>query len=326
MNAAKDAVAKIKILALALALVASAGGLKTASAQGFPKIPVWAYPGAYQAGPDSIREQPRTVTLRWMRDPDAEARPDFAGYRIYRVFHSPDTARMELVRRFSKQASDALLMWHFPDITGATPDAQRIATFVDPDSSGSFFKRCRRDTNGVCFSQGDSILVLIPPPGPHDGFRTWYSITYEGQNVTGNDYLDLFLPDTVGCPFADRDSCPNLNHKALNLTAVAVEPTSGPTGNLQTVAVVPNPFRAREVWDQPGSNEIHFVNLPTQAKISIYTIAGDLVVELQHNDPVRDFERWDLKNARGQPVASGIYMFRVESGSFFLQNRFVVIR
>lgn len=326
MMATNRAQATTGALALALVLAAGAGGLKAAEAQGFPKIPVWAYPGAYQAGADSIREQSRTTTLRWMRDPVAEARADFGGYRIYRVFHAPDTTRLELIRRFSRQQNDSLFMWHFPNITGATPDAQRIATFIDPDSSGNFVKRCRRDTLGVCYSPGDSILVLMPPPGPHDGFRTWYSITYEGRHLTANDYLDLFVPDTVNCTFADRDSCPNLNHKALNLTSPEIEPTRGPAQNLQTVSVVPNPYRAREVWDQPGANEVHFVNLPVQAKISIYTVAGDLVAELQHNDPVRDFQRWDLRNGKGEPVSSGIYMYRVESGSFFFQNRFVVIR
>jgi hypothetical protein len=314
------------LLALALALAAGAGGVKTADAQGFPDIPVWAYPGAYQAGADSIREQPRTLTLRWMRDPAVESRPDFGGYRIYRVFHSPDTSRLELIRRFSRQLADSSVMWHFPIINASTPESQRIATFVDPDSSGTFFKRCRRDSLGQCYSPGDSITVLIPPPGPHDGFRTWYTITYEARNTTSNDYLDLFIPDTVTCQNPDRSTCPNLNHKARNLIAAPVEPTSGPTANLQRVAVVPNPFRAREVWDPAGGSELHFVNLPSQAKIRIYTVAGDLVAELEHQDSVRDFARWDLKNGAGEEVSSGIYVFRVEAADFFQQDRFVVIR
>jgi len=41
---------------------------------------------------------------------------------------------------------------------------------------------------------------------------------------------------------------------------------------------------------------------------------------------VRDFERWDLKNQRGRNVASGIYMYRVESDAFEFQDRFIVIR
>src|SRR5438094_682647 len=68
----------------------------------FPHIPIWVAPGAYQhSGPDSLRDQARTITVRWMRDPLAEARPDFGGYRIYRVYNTPDTTTMELVRRFS---------------------------------------------------------------------------------------------------------------------------------------------------------------------------------------------------------------------------------
>jgi hypothetical protein len=297
----------------------------------FPDIPVWSYPGAYQGGADSVRQQSRTLTLRWMRDPAAEARPDFGGYRLYRVFNTPDTSRMVLLRRFSVQSSDSLFLWHFPPINSSTPDAQRIATFVDPDSSGSFQKVCRvRDEFGRCLSPGDSIFALIAPPGPHDGFRTWYSITYEGRHTISNDYLDLFLPDTVGCPFANRDSCPNLNHKARNLTSPEVEPTRGPVSDLERVTAVPNPYRATEAWDQPGGNEIHFVNLPSEARILIYTSAGDLVRELIHRsgDCPRcpDFERWDLKNASGRDVTSGIYVYRVESSSFSMQSRLVVIR
>ncbi len=313
-------------LGLALVLATSATSVLPARAQGgFPDIRLWGYPGAYQAKPDSIREQARTIAVRWMRDPAAEARPDFGGYRIYRVFNSPDTARMVLIRRFSVNQGDSLVMWHFKPINASTPDSQRIATFIDPDSSGAFFKRCRRDSIGKCYSPGDSIIVLIPPPGPHDGFRTWYSITYEARNQTSADYLDLFVPDTLRCSNPDRSTCPNLNHKARNMTG-PFEPTAGPTSNLRRVAVVPNPFRATEAWDLSGANEVHFINLPAQSKIRIYTVAGDLVAELHHSDPVRDFERWDLKNGQGRDVSSGIYMYRVESASLFFQDRFVVIR
>lgn len=318
-----------RILVLALALVAGAGARGPAEAQSsFPDIPVWSFPGVLQAGPDTIRERPRTITVRFLRDPDTEARPDFGGYRIYRVFNAPDTSRMTLIRRYSVQVGDSLFMWHFPRITSATPIEQRVATFVDPDSSGSFVKRCRRiDHLGRCLSLGDSIIVLLPPPGPHDGFRTWYSITLEQRNAfggSGNDYEDLRVPDP-SCPVPSDPNCPNLNHKAANLTT-PVEPTTGPTANLERVGVVPNPFRAAEAWDASGSNEIHFINLPSQARISIYTLAGDLVREIEHADTVRDFERWDLKNGAGTDVVSGVYVYRVVADAFEYQNRLVVIR
>jgi hypothetical protein len=206
-----------------------------------------------------------------------------------------------------------------------------VVTYVDPDSAGRYIKVCRDPgiPTGRCNSPGDSIFILVAPPGPHDGFLTWYSVTIERRNTTDFDYEDLFLPDTLDnfarCTAAVRDSCPNLNHKLRNL-AGPVEPTAGPVANLERVLVVPNPYRGSEVWDQPGQGEVHFINLPAQARIKIYTTAGDLVRELEHNDNVRDFERWDLRNASGRAVASGIYIYRIEAGTFRFQNRFVVIR
>ena len=216
-----------------------------------------------------------------------------------------------------------------------------IVTFVDPDSSGNFVKVCRvrspqEGVDGACKSKGDSVFVLRAPPGPHDGFPTWYAVTYEGRNVGADaNFADLFVPDVTGrigpCadPF-DTSTCINLNNKAFNMTVEPVEPTAGPTPNLLRVVAVPNPFRANEAWDQPGAHELHFINLPAVAQIRIYTVAGDLVKELSHSDRIRDFERWDLKNQRGQDVSSGIYLYRVEANvagrAFSFEDRFVVIR
>jgi hypothetical protein len=360
---ARRAVTRLRrILLAALGLALGLAVRPAAAASDYPNIPAWSYAGAWRpgAGGDTIAARPRTVTLRFLRDPEAEARPNFGGYRIYRATTFGDTAAMVLLRRFSKQVgsdglTDSVFTWHFPPIDASNPDLSlRVATFLDPDSSGRFIKVCRlrnppNDPNGACLSPRDSVMILAPPPGPHDGFRTWYSITYEQRNTTDNDYLDQFLPDTLdnfarcGQPGV-RGTCPNLNHKAANVAndawqpnevsadpdshffASAVEPTGGPPGNVALVGVVPNPYRATEAWNPAGGNELHFVNLPAQARIRIYTLAGDLVRDIRRSDPVRDFERWDLKNDVGRDVASGIYLYRVEAGSFTFQNRFVVIR
>jgi hypothetical protein len=327
----------------------------------FPQIPVWSMAKAFNDGSatnrntcvgsltlpdDSVSAKPRVATVRFLRDRRAEARSDFGGYRIYRVTVTPDTARMMLVRRFSRQAGDERT-WNFSVVDTSTLQFRcrgavvhdSIVTFVDPDSSGNFVKISCRDEHGRlrvgCQQLGDSIIVLQTPPGPHDGFRTWYAVTYEERNQTLDaNYQDLFVPDTLGIIGPCRTpgnplTCPNLNSKCYNITAAAVEPTSGPTQNLERVAVVPNPFRARERWDAPGGGEIHFINLPPQVTIRIYTASGDLVREIEHTETTRDFARWDLKNASGRDVSSGIYMFRIESrspGVFTYQDRFVVIR
>lgn len=324
-------------------------GVRPAAAQAdFPNIPVWSFSGAWHpgAGGDTIEARPRTISVRWLRDPVAEARPDFGGYRVYRATNFGDTTSMVLFRRFSRQRDpDTLFTWHFPRIDTNTPEADRVVTFLDPDSAGRFIKVLRPPDDPCRPRCPDSIMVLVPPPGPHNGFRTWYSITYEALNLADNDFLDLFVPDLAHCANpGSPETCPNMNHKAANVSndvwepraasadadshyfARAVEPTSGPTANLALVGVVPNPYRGTEAWNPGGGHEIHFVNLPDQARIRIFTLAGDLIRELNHSDSIRDFERWDLKNDSGRDVSSGIYMFRVEASRFSYQSRFIVIR
>jgi hypothetical protein len=338
-------------VALALACTAGAGALASAGAQvtGFPRIALWSYPGASCAAcPDTITARPRTITVRFLRDRRAEARADFGGYRIYRVVGTPDTARMVLIRRFSLNPQSDFT-WYFSRVDptdlqfrkGGVVVHDSVVTFVDPDSAGHYAKVCRfLDDLGRCISRGDSILVLVPPPGPHDGFKTYYAITYEAKNTSEDgNYADLDVPGRdvfddyarCGTP-GDTATCPiiNLNHKALNLTPAAgqpaLEPTGGPAANLERVRVVPNPYRGGEAWDRPSEGEVHFINLPSKARIRIFTVAGDLVAELDHDDQVRDFASWNLRNGKGTDVSSGIYLYRVESGSFSHQDRFIVIR
>jgi hypothetical protein len=341
--------------AVALALVAGAGAARAQQPSAFPSIKAWVLQGAWQDSTlvyefvpvgffkapleDSLVARPRTLTFRFLRDRFAESRPDFGGYRIYRMVNSPDSSRAVLVRRYS--LNDTLLTWHFSRVdsltaqfrcTGCPSEASdSIVTFVDPDSLGSFQKVCRRqDQYGRCASPGDSVMKLIAPPGPHDGFLTWYSVTYEKKDTTDPDREDLFVPDTLDnwarCGQAGvRGTCPNLNNKLRNLIG-PFEPTGGPTADLEQVRVVPNPYRGSESWDQPNQSELHFINLPAQSTIKIFTVAGDLVRTLQHSDPVRDFERWDLKNDSQQDVSSGIYIYRVDAANFQFRNRFIVIR
>jgi hypothetical protein len=361
-KAGRDQLIPVLVL-LALALVAGAGSLSAARAEStetppqFWHIPVWAEPGAWQDDTalypkscvgslapraDSLVLKPHTVTVRFLRNRRVEARRDFGGYRVYRCTNTPDPTTAMLLRRYSVNEGDEPL-WHFsrvdttdaaslPFKCGGAEVYDSVLTFVDPDSSGALGKVCRRvDELGRCTSRGDSVWAMMTVPGPHDGFRTWYTVTYEARNTTDNDYGELFVPDSsdtsrCGPPPWRPGNCPNLNSKLANMIAEPVEPTAGPTVNLQTVTVVPNPFRGRESWDLPNGNEVQFINLPTQARIRIYTVAGDLVRDLNHNDLVRDFERWDLKNANGGEVASGIYMYRVESGAFFAQGRFIIVR
>ena len=330
-------------LVLIAAALGAAPGLARAQAPAFPAIwfrAVAGVPGS--TGSDSTVS--RKVTLRWTRDRVAEQRSDFGGYRIYRQATVRDTTNMELVRRFAvhgRALGDTLangqpnpsiyarrdtLLWYFPD-------NQDTLQFVDPDSSGNLVKVCRRvDEFGRCASRGDSVFKLIPPPGPHDGYALYYSITYGSTDQTLRETADMFVPDSLdnyarcGVP-GDPSSCPNLNNKLTNLMTSPVYVSGPATANVENVVVVPNPYRAHERWDQPGQNHVQFQNLPAQARVRVYTISGDLVRELEKVDPLSSGLVWDLKNANQQDVASGIYVFHVlSSQGYEAKGHFVIIR
>ncbi|MEO6461526.1 MAG: T9SS type A sorting domain-containing protein [Candidatus Eisenbacteria bacterium] len=348
------------LAALACALTAAAAGAATNCGEpggpvsvSFPEICYRVFAGVPSStGADSTVS--RKVTIRWARDRVAEARPDFGGYRIYRQISERDTTNMELLRRFALHArspGDTLangdpnpsiysrrdtLLWHFPDNLDTLQ-------FVDPDSAGRLVKVCRSyDEFGVCTQLGDSVFRLIPPGqpinrpdlpgiGPHDGFPIYYTIVYGAIDRTLREVEELFVPDTLD-NFArcnvpgDPTSCPNLNNKALNLMDTPVFVSGPATANVENVIVVPNPYRGRERWDQPGEKRVQFHNLPARSTVRIYTISGDLVRELAKDDAQSGNLDWNLKNAGGRDISSGIYIFHVVSDTGFeTKGNFVVI-
>jgi hypothetical protein len=103
------------------------------------------------------------------------------------------------------------------------------------------------------------------------------------------------------------------------------------------VYVVPNPATPESMapWtlspnnDDPTGIKVEFHNLPaTPGRIRIYTLAGDLIQELDFNGSAgAGTMAWDLVTRNGQDVTSGVYLYAVEaSGLSRKVGKFVVIR
>ena len=119
-----------------------------------------------------------------------------------------------------------------------------------------------------------------------------------------------------------------------------------PSARLGEVKVVPNPYRTdadytyeaggwegrAQFWDE-NHRVIWFIHLPPKATIRIFSLAGDIVATLQHDDESRTTpdrpvgqEEWDLLSDSGRAIASGIYVFSVESALGTQIGKFVIIR
>ncbi len=121
-------------------------------------------------------------------------------------------------------------------------------------------------------------------------------------------------------------------------------PGTAPPKTVGEVAVVPNPYRGdvaynsyNPPWEKPSGNRpwwmeqdrrIQFIHLPAQCEIRIFTLAGDLVNTLQHTDPDRGYEDWNLTSHVGQAISSGLYIFTVEdkTNGKVQVGKFVVIK
>ena len=99
---------------------------------------------------------------------------------------------------------------------------------------------------------------------------------------------------------------------------------------MDDVYVVPNPYVGSEIWNhvitfnEPFEDKLMFMNLPSEATINIYTLAGDHVITLEHTDG--SSESWDLISRNQQMVTSGVYLYVVESDVGGKIGKFVVIR
>lgn len=104
--------------------------------------------------------------------------------------------------------------------------------------------------------------------------------------------------------------------------------------NAGQVWVVPNPYRGNAPWDRPPvpgdpfGRHIDFFGLPrAHSVIKVWTVAGDLVAQIDHDGTTGSGEAsWNLISRNGQDVESGIYLFTVDSPLGHAIGRFVIVR
>ena len=111
--------------------------------------------------------------------------------------------------------------------------------------------------------------------------------------------------------------------------------------------VYPNPYRGQAIWDGYGSRNkmIWFRNIPMMAEIRIFSLAGDLVDIIQHDETYRGADinnineqkypvmaggehAWDLITMHDQATATGLYLFTVEdkSSGTIKEGKFLIIK
>jgi len=103
------------------------------------------------------------------------------------------------------------------------------------------------------------------------------------------------------------------------------------------VKVVPNPYIVTNRWEvNQFERRIAFTRLPAKCTIRIFTMAGNLVRVIEHNDTRTEpnaqplelggTEYWDLLNVHDQLVSSGVYIFHIQSPVGEQIGKFAIIQ
>jgi hypothetical protein len=114
----------------------------------------------------------------------------------------------------------------------------------------------------------------------------------------------------------------NQNDKIrFTVTGGAIDAASA-KDQMNNIKVVPNPYvvtheaEARLLSTQTsgrGEREIRFTHIPPGSKISIFTVRGELIKTLTHDNLFVGDVYWNLRTEENIDVAYGVYVFVVEA-------------
>lgn len=240
--------------------------------------------------------------------------------------------------------------------------------FVDPTTS------IGKDFEGYRVYIGEDRVDLhrvaqfdkATPPNDTTGYNTGFAAVRHDTTVGGVVYHYRYTIDHLRDGFkyfvaVTAYDLGNVEIESLesgitqNKTLVIPAPAAGERVGTGNVTVFPNPYRVEARWDQGQQVRDHylwFANLPTHAKIKIFTIAGDLVFDTDFDgatydgtnargvyNPASELDvapptlsgrtfAWNLISREGQAIATGLYMFAVEDkdGGHVQRGKFLVVK
>jgi hypothetical protein len=281
------------------------------------------FDGNYQRAPSAPDVPTFTITpttsssvpalaIRWKRNAESSRDPltgaqDFAGYGIYRT---------------SRQDAGGNAIW---------------------DTLGIYVKNNAVDKVKDSLWYGRPFLKSWPPPTVVQGTDTLYQLI-DPNTPNGLIYTYAVTAFDSGDSTLGIGRLENQIGRGKLSTKVFM-PNAPATASTSNIRVVPNPFMGSSRFNNPNPvdtnpwvNRLRFINLPPNAKISIFTLAGDLIKTINSGDVVyqsRDVKitgdftgvaEWDLTTRNNQETVSGLYIYVVESSAGTFTGKFVIMR
>ncbi len=170
---------------------------------------------------------------------------------------------------------------------------------------------------------------------------TWAGMLYAAEGTQMLSYDEGLIPNDVTVklrvdnPYqveegtGEFNGYPSYRIKLDNVAAGEITGDREMDEALQNIRAVPNPYLGYSPYETSQfTNVVKITNLPANADITIYSLDGRFIRQYKRNEtgaPVVGSNRaiarqqiapaleWDLKNSKGIPVASGVYLIHVNA-------------
>ncbi|HMA61338.1 MAG TPA: hypothetical protein VKP78_01685 [bacterium] len=149
------------------------------------------------------------------------------------------------------------------------------------------------------------------------GYGYYYSVTsYDHGHDQWAIDPSVEVPSLESSIFANRSSEPFYT---------TLRPQTGKDA-ISNVTVVPNPFYVSSgLQSSADAKMIQFVNVPEKCTIRIFTLRGDLVKTIHHNDPTSGVTTWNQISDSNQYIKSGMYFYHLKSEFGETSGKFCII-
>lgn len=169
---------------------------------------------------------------------------------------------------------------------------------------------------------------LVPVANKRDFISkmAWCSMSYLAPGNTMLSPSEGLVPTEVDIhirvsrPYVQYTTDVNENGNrpryTFSTSDIAVNTSNVTTANaaLDTINIVPNPYYAYSAYEVSQlDNRVKITNLPQKCTITIMSVDGNIVRQVERDDAsVTSFD-WDLKNNAGIPIASGVYIVHIKA-------------
>ena len=297
----------------------------------------------------------QTLSIEW--DNKAELDPQFAGYKIWK---SNQVSRkswlnegMRLLDRYQEQMDehenrDAYKKPINPKFDAFSAIALSSSKGVyQPDTWGTWdlLKTIPKSQLAALPKNSTTNYYQVEDSDVKLGFSVWYYVsaykegTFTGPGGDTTNRIETHYTNRNGAdglwkgtyPFATIN--PNFPKTEAGLKAIGavktILSTQAAAGDVANVGVRPNPFKKSALHDnasQPFDHKLLFYNLPPQCKITILDVAGQIIDEINFSDATKGSYFWDMFSKDGIEVASGLYIYLVESSAGKKVGYFSILR